>query len=103
MSLFCIFAIDLHLTHVEAGKTVSMDEKTRIVVPEDRYGLYAIDVLDPDMVRFLFSSSHIFHLVDRYYHLYFLLINIKRIKLMDTQKAADLELVLVQERKPLVF
>lgn len=32
------------------GKTVSLDEKTRIFVPEDRYGLYAIDVLDPDMI-----------------------------------------------------
>lgn len=34
-----------------AGKTVSLDEKTKIIVPEDRYGLYAIDVLDPDMVN----------------------------------------------------
>ncbi|KAJ7969294.1 Lecithin:cholesterol acyltransferase [Quillaja saponaria] len=32
------------------GKTESMDPKTRIVVPEDRHGLYAIDVLDPDMI-----------------------------------------------------
>nr|XP_010927089.1 lecithin-cholesterol acyltransferase-like 4 [Elaeis guineensis] len=32
------------------GKTVSLDEKTKIIVPEDRYGLYAIDVLDPDMI-----------------------------------------------------
>ncbi|XP_010276160.1 PREDICTED: lecithin-cholesterol acyltransferase-like 4 [Nelumbo nucifera] len=32
------------------GETVSLDSKTRIVVPEDRYGLYAIDVLDPDMI-----------------------------------------------------
>ncbi|PKA52245.1 Lecithin-cholesterol acyltransferase-like 4 [Apostasia shenzhenica] len=32
------------------GKTVSFDEKTKIVVPEDRFGLYAIDVLDPDML-----------------------------------------------------
>ncbi|KAI6706248.1 hypothetical protein NL676_009210 [Syzygium grande] len=32
------------------GKTVSLDPTTNIVVPEDRYGLYAIDVLDPDMV-----------------------------------------------------
>ena len=33
-----------------AGKTVSVDEKISIAVPEDRYGLYAIDTLDPDMV-----------------------------------------------------
>lgn len=32
------------------GKTVSLDQKTNIAVPEDRYGLYAIDVLDPDMI-----------------------------------------------------
>lgn len=32
------------------GKTVSFDEKIEIVVPEDRYGLYSIDVLDPDMI-----------------------------------------------------
>lgn len=30
---------------------MSLDSKTNIVVPEDRDGLYAIDVLDPDMVR----------------------------------------------------
>lgn len=29
---------------------MSMDPKTSIIVPEDRDGLYAIDVLDPDMV-----------------------------------------------------
>ncbi|GKV36873.1 hypothetical protein SLEP1_g44959 [Rubroshorea leprosula] len=32
------------------GKTVSLDQKTSIVVPEDRYGLYAIDMLDPDLI-----------------------------------------------------
>ncbi|KAI4971557.1 hypothetical protein ZWY2020_002471 [Hordeum vulgare] len=31
------------------GKTVWVDEKIRITVPEDRYGLYAIDTLDPDL------------------------------------------------------
>lgn len=34
----------------ETGKTVSLDQNTRIVVPEDRFGLLAIDALDPDMV-----------------------------------------------------
>lgn len=29
---------------------MSLDPKTNILVPEDRDGLYAIDVLDPDMV-----------------------------------------------------
>ncbi|XP_021890047.1 lecithin-cholesterol acyltransferase-like 4 [Carica papaya] len=32
------------------GKTITLDPKTRIVVPEDRYGLYAIDILDPDLI-----------------------------------------------------
>ncbi|XP_020596334.1 lecithin-cholesterol acyltransferase-like 4 [Phalaenopsis equestris] len=32
------------------GKTVSIDDNIKIVVPEDRYGLYSIDVLDPDMI-----------------------------------------------------
>lgn len=32
------------------GKTVTLDPKTSILVPEDRYGLHAIDVLDPDLV-----------------------------------------------------
>ncbi|KAI4370888.1 hypothetical protein MLD38_019185 [Melastoma candidum] len=32
------------------GKSVSLDPNSHIVVPEDRHGLQAIDVLDPDMV-----------------------------------------------------
>ncbi|KAL5773430.1 hypothetical protein ACOSP7_013017 [Xanthoceras sorbifolium] len=32
------------------GKTVSLDPNTNIMVPEDRYGLFAIDVLDPDLI-----------------------------------------------------
>nr|GMD04101.1 lecithin-cholesterol acyltransferase-like 4 [Ipomoea batatas] len=32
------------------GKTVTLDPDTSIEVPEDRYGLYAIDSLDPDMI-----------------------------------------------------
>lgn len=35
------------------GKTLSLDPETRIEVPEDRFGLSAIDCLDPDMVHFL--------------------------------------------------
>ena len=38
---------------VVTGKSVSLHQKTTIVVPADRDGLYAIDVLDPDMVRFV--------------------------------------------------
>ncbi|WCJ28485.1 Lecithin-cholesterol acyltransferase-like 4 [Euphorbia peplus] len=32
------------------GRTVSLDQKTTILVPEDRFGLYAIDTLDPDLI-----------------------------------------------------
>lgn len=33
-----------------SGQTVSLDPDTSVIVPEDRYGLYAIDILDPDLV-----------------------------------------------------
>lgn len=42
----------------ETGKTVSLDPTTRIVVPEDRFGLLAIDALDPDMVCRAFQVSN---------------------------------------------
>ncbi|KAK8961038.1 40S ribosomal protein S14-2 [Platanthera guangdongensis] len=32
------------------GKTVSLDEKIEIVIPEDRHGLHSIEVLDSDLV-----------------------------------------------------
>ncbi|KAJ4831187.1 Lecithin-cholesterol acyltransferase-like 4, partial [Turnera subulata] len=32
------------------GRTESLDRKTSITVPQDRYGLHAIDVLDPDLI-----------------------------------------------------
>ncbi|XP_074276687.1 lecithin-cholesterol acyltransferase-like 4 [Silene latifolia] len=34
----------------ETGKTLSLDPLTTIKVPDDRHGLYAIDVLDPDVI-----------------------------------------------------
>lgn len=33
-----------------AGKTDSLDPKTTIEVPDDRFGLYSCDILDPDVV-----------------------------------------------------
>ncbi|KAK2986857.1 hypothetical protein RJ640_005789, partial [Escallonia rubra] len=42
-----------------AGKSVSLDPKTRISVPDDRFGLYAIDVLDPDMLLLALPSPAI--------------------------------------------
>ncbi|XP_014509174.1 lecithin-cholesterol acyltransferase-like 4 [Vigna radiata var. radiata] len=32
------------------GKTESMDRNSTIMIPEDRHGLYAIDILDPDLM-----------------------------------------------------
>ena len=47
---------------MDAGKTESLDPNTVIEVPEDRHGLYAIDVLDPDLV-FLFRLGPNFILI----------------------------------------
>ena len=33
-----------------AGKTNSLDKNITIEVPEDRFGLYSCDILDPDVV-----------------------------------------------------
>ncbi|XP_026456070.1 lecithin-cholesterol acyltransferase-like 4 [Papaver somniferum] len=32
------------------GETMSLDGNSKIVVPEDRYGIYAVDCLDPDLI-----------------------------------------------------
>lgn len=37
-----------------AGYTESLDDDSEIVVPQDDYGLYAIDILDPSTVSFFF-------------------------------------------------
>lgn len=42
------------------GKTVTLDPDTSIEVPEDRYGLYAIDSLDPDMVSYISYQTVVF-------------------------------------------
>lgn len=59
-SLLCeaikfLFLKDKWLLFPLIGQSVSLDEKMKIAVPDDRYGLYAIDVLDPDMVPNLFT------------------------------------------------
>lgn len=41
-----------------SGYTESLDDSTEIVVPQDDYGLYAIDILDPSVVCFASSSGH---------------------------------------------
>lgn len=43
--LFCVFP----------GYTETLDENTELVVPDDDYGLYAIDILDPSAVSSLAS------------------------------------------------
>jgi hypothetical protein len=51
----------------ETGRSVTLDPKTNIVVPDDRYGLHAIDVLDPDMVLSLSSYLlRLFYMVFRF-------------------------------------
>lgn len=37
---------------IETGKTECLDRDIHIEIPQDRYGLHAIDMLDPDMVSF---------------------------------------------------
>ncbi|GAB2230455.1 hypothetical protein Droror1_Dr00014720 [Drosera rotundifolia] len=43
-------AISSLVVLIGVGKTVSLDPRTNVVVPEDRHGLFAIDVLDPDLI-----------------------------------------------------
>ncbi|KAK4488575.1 hypothetical protein RD792_004341 [Penstemon davidsonii] len=40
----------LNAVDAKTGSTVTLDADTHIEVPQDRYGLHAIDTLDPDMV-----------------------------------------------------
>lgn len=35
---------------------MNLDPKTSVIVPEERYGLHAIDTLDPDMVSAVLFS-----------------------------------------------
>lgn len=52
--LFLDFGITYLRCSYGTGKTVSLDPKTSILVPEERYGLHAIDILDPDLVCVFF-------------------------------------------------
>ncbi|KAH9734162.1 phospholipase A(1) LCAT3 [Citrus sinensis] len=47
------------LYNPKTGYTESLDKDTEIVVPEDDYGLYAIDILDPSFVRPKFPPINI--------------------------------------------
>lgn len=46
----------------ETGKTESLDPDSHIEVPEDRYGLYSCDMLDPDF-RFSVDAVNYFHVM----------------------------------------
>lgn len=49
--VFCFHLFSSKLFYSSSsGYTETLDENTEIVVPEDDYGLYAIDILDPSMV-----------------------------------------------------
>lgn len=40
-----------------SGYTESLDDSSEIAVPDDDYGLYAIDILDPSWVSFVLFLS----------------------------------------------
>ncbi|KAI8556025.1 hypothetical protein RHMOL_Rhmol05G0220800 [Rhododendron molle] len=49
------------LYNPETGYTESLDDSTEIVVPEDDYGLYAIDILDPSVFVKLIHLTEVYH------------------------------------------
>ncbi|KAJ7978290.1 Lecithin:cholesterol acyltransferase family protein [Quillaja saponaria] len=48
----------------ETGYTETLDEKSEIVVPDDDYGLYAIDILDPSLVTKCIHLTEVYHFHD---------------------------------------
>lgn len=46
---------------------MSLDDSSEIVVPQDDYGLYAIDILDPSTVSFFFLLCFLFIPHKNYY------------------------------------
>ncbi|KAL0324392.1 UNVERIFIED_CONTAM: Phospholipase A(1) LCAT3 [Sesamum calycinum] len=48
----------------ETGYTESLDDSTEIVVPQDDYGLYAIDILDPSTFVKCLHLSDVYHFHD---------------------------------------
>lgn len=51
-----LFWIDFDVVLVSLGYTESVDPNVEILVPDDDYGLYAIDILDPAWVSWIFFS-----------------------------------------------
>ncbi|KAL9429626.1 hypothetical protein AB3S75_031441 [Citrus x aurantiifolia] len=52
------------LYNPKTGYTESLDKDTEIVVPEDDYGLYAIDILDPSFILKLIHFTEVYHFHD---------------------------------------
>ncbi|KAK9141342.1 hypothetical protein Scep_011023 [Stephania cephalantha] len=48
----------------KSGYTECLDKNSEVVVPEDDYGLYAIDILDPSWFVKLFHLSEVYHFHD---------------------------------------
>ncbi|KAF7817730.1 phospholipase A(1) LCAT3 [Senna tora] len=48
----------------QTGYTETLDENTEIVVPEDDYGLYAINILDPSLVVKCVHLTEVYHFHD---------------------------------------
>ncbi|XP_076887841.1 phospholipase A(1) LCAT3-like [Bidens hawaiensis] len=52
------------LYNPETGYTEALDDTCDIVVPQDDYGLYAIDILDPSLLIKLFHVTDVYHFHD---------------------------------------
>ncbi|XVE62141.1 hypothetical protein DITRI_Ditri06bG0095000 [Diplodiscus trichospermus] len=52
------------LYNPETGYTESLDDDIEILVPDDDYGLYAIDILDPSLVVKLLHLTEVYHFHD---------------------------------------
>ncbi|XP_055829765.1 phospholipase A(1) LCAT3 isoform X2 [Solanum dulcamara] len=48
----------------KTGYTESLDDSTEIVVPQDDYGLYAIDILDPSVMVKCIHLTNVYHFHD---------------------------------------
>ncbi|KAK9292629.1 hypothetical protein L1049_020604 [Liquidambar formosana] len=52
------------LYNPETGYTESLDDSNEIVIPEDDYGLYAIDILDPSLMTKCLHLTLVYHFHD---------------------------------------
>ncbi|KAI7739629.1 hypothetical protein M8C21_000698 [Ambrosia artemisiifolia] len=52
------------LYNPETGYTEALDDSSDIVVPQDDYGLYAIDILDPSLLIKLLHLTDVYHFHD---------------------------------------